>query len=216
MRNRGSFQLVTGPQQEPVNASDFAVHHLKVDFLDDAGFIADQLAAAREYLEGQYETCFITQTWKYVLDFFPGAQVSPWYSSWLWPIQSWIEIPKAPMQSVTSITYIDPNGNPQTMPSANYVQDMVRTPPRIGLASGQAWPATNLQVINSVTILGNYGYGDTPGQVPARARQAIRLVAAHFYENREENVIAQRIRPLELPLGARRMMDTLDWRSKVA
>ena len=89
---------VTAPTVEPVTSSEARIHlRLSPSEYDNPGaynentYVTSLIKAGREYAEGFTNRVFITQTW----------------DMWLndWPNSDFIEIPKPPLQSVTSITY---------------------------------------------------------------------------------------------------------------
>jgi uncharacterized phiE125 gp8 family phage protein len=54
-----------------------------------------------------------------------------------------------------------------------------------------------------VTVTYSAGYGDADA-VPAAIKEAIKLLAANWYENREAAIVgASGVVPMELPLGVR-------------
>ena len=106
------------------------------------------VAGAREYAETFTHRGFITQTWDLKLGGFPCDDV-------IW-------LPKAPLVSVTSVTYVDPAGATQTWSSALYTVDAPAGPKaRAGCLVpnyGQAFPSTR-DVVNAVTVRFVAGYG---------------------------------------------------------
>lgn len=84
-----------------------------------------------------------------------------------------IEMRLAPISSVTGITYIDQNGDSQTLATSVYGTDLLSTPPRIILKTSQNWLDTEYNTANSVVITFVAGYGATAASVPAQARLAI-------------------------------------------
>jgi len=91
--------------------------------------------------------------------------------------------PLPPLQSVTSIKYLDTAGDEQTLDSAAYRVDIYSHPARITPAYGYTWPALR-DVINAITIEFVTGYGDEVTDVPEDLRHAIRLLAAHYFDER--------------------------------
>jgi uncharacterized phiE125 gp8 family phage protein len=212
----GSISVVSGPATEPVDLAA-AKAHLKVDYEDEDQLILDLVRAARDHLEQEYERALVTSSWAYTLDSFPGRQSDPW--TWAWPLGAAlpIEIPKPPVQSITSITYTDSTNVPHLMVAGtDYVTDLTSTPPRIAPPYGKTWPAVTLQSIAGLVVQFVGGYG-TPDLVPNSIKRAILLLVGHLYENREEVVIEERIRiAVQLPYGVQQLMQRHDWRYLVA
>lgn len=125
--------------------------------------IAGYIVAAREYVEQYLARPLITQTWRYTLDTFPPDSVN------------YIEIPRSPLISVSSITYVDDDGNTQTLATSVYSVDADSKPGAVRLKYDQEWPDTRDQP-NAVTINFTAGYGAAPANVPASTKQAMKLL----------------------------------------
>lgn len=133
--------------------------------------LAALLTAARLNLEGRdgwLNRAFVTQTWELMLDRFPlGA----------------IEVPLPPLQSVTSLKYLDTAGVEQTLATDKYRVDVASVPARITPAYAAIWPST-YAVMNAVTVRFVAGYG-AAAAVPEGIKVGIKALTAHFYEHRE-------------------------------
>jgi len=188
-----ALSLVTGPTSEPVSVDD-AKEFLRVDGGDDDALIGSLITAARQHIDGRdgwLGRCLITQTWDLFLERFPGFGLWGYYAN-LPPVAGYgnyryemqdIIVSLPPLQSVTSITYTDTAGAPQTLNSSTYVVDATSQPGRIMPAVGQTWPATRPQVNAAVVrFVAGYGVADA---VPEPIRMAIKAMVAHWYENRE-------------------------------
>lgn len=154
-----------------------ALEFLRVDDETKDTNLVTRLTAAGREQAGQFTgRAFITQTWDLHLD--------DWWAGTL-------ELPKAPLQSVTSISYVDSSGVTQTFASSNYVVDApsgdFAEKGRIGLADGASFPLLD-PVINSVTIRFVAGYGDTRNDVPEGIRTGTLMYVADMYENRQSVV----------------------------
>lgn len=151
------------PAVTPVTL-DEARAHCKADSADDT-VLQIYLDAAVSHLDGAEGTlgrCLVTQTWDYTLDAFPAV----------------IDVPLPVLQSVTSVSYVDANGDPQTMDSADYrVSGQTITP------GDDGWPATD-NVTGAVTVRFVAGYG-VAAAVPAAIKGAILLYIGDLYANRE-------------------------------
>ena len=101
------------------------------------------IKGARMLAEGKTRRAFITQTWDWLFDAFPA---------------SGLKVPKPPLQSVTSITYIDTDGNSQTLAATEYRVDNSTEPGRITPAFSKVWPVTRA-VTNAVTVRIVVGFG---------------------------------------------------------
>jgi len=167
-----ALKLITGPVEEPVTLAE-AKAHLRVDITDDDALITSLITAAREYCEGFQNRAYITQIWKLTLDDFPNMP---------------IKIPKPPLQSVDKIEIKDEDGNITVWDPSNYVVDTDSEPGRVLLAPDGLWPSVTLYPANGIQITFTAGYGDASA-VPQRVKQAILLLVAWWYEQRETVVV---------------------------
>jgi uncharacterized phiE125 gp8 family phage protein len=172
--------LITAPTDEPITL-DEAKEHCRVDVDDDDNYITSLIAAARRITESMTDRALITQTWRLKLDRFPC---------------DCIYVPRPPLASVSSITYVDTQGATQTWSSTEYRVDTDSYVGRITPAYGYTWPVL-LPVINAVTITFVAGYGNADA-VPQDLKQAMLMLIGHMYENREPVTFGQ---PSLLPLG---------------
>ena len=119
-----------------------------------------------------------------------------------------MDFPRAPLQSLTSITYTDDAGATGTVAAANYVVDADSEPGRLALAAGGSWPGITLRAIAGVKLRFVAGYGDDPEDVPQGYKQAMLLLVGHWYENREAVISTGAIpKGLSLAVDALLMVD---------
>ncbi len=178
------LQLVTPPSEEPVSLAE-AKLHLRVDVDDDDALIGALITAARQAAETQTGRQLTTARWKLVLDAFPGPSLMgvPAGASFSLPAQA-VLLAKCPVQSVVAIHYLDMNGDPQTVPSSDYVLDAACEPARVTPVSGKTWPAT-LPQIGAVSVAFDAGYG-AASAVPEGLKSWIKLRVGSLYGHREE------------------------------
>lgn len=185
------LSLVTGPAQEPVSLAE-AKAHCRIDVPDDDALLTGYILAARGYLEEISGRAFVASTWDYSID-----------DDWPWVFdletrchQQVIEIPKAPLSSVTSINYVDSAGVSQLLASNQYVVDGTGAIGRITPAYDVTWPSVRRQ---KAAITVRFVAGHAIEVVPDPIRQAMLLLIGHFYAHRETVVIGQT--PSEVPLA---------------
>lgn len=208
-----SWTRVTAPTVEPITLDQLRAH-LRIDVTDEDDELEEIISDSREALENEYEVAFNTQTWDVVLDAFPCGWT--WAPGWAGPLRSTaIILGRRPVQSVTSVKYTDSTGATVTLtPTTDYVVDA--SGGRIVPAFGKLWPMTTLQPVNGVQIRVVLGYGSNATDIPRNARRATRLMCGHFYENREQVLLEQRIRPIDIPRGVDALMSPIDWRTFAA
>jgi len=168
-----SLELVTAPSVEIMTTAT-AKAHLRVDSLDDDTLITDLIVAARLWIESELGRQLITASWRLYLD--------------IWPEDGVIRLPKPPLQSVTSISYLDADGVEQVLSSSIYTVDKYSIPARIQPAYGEDWPAAR-EAVNSIKVLFSSGYGSTAASVPMPILKAAKLLIAHLYEHREDVLV---------------------------
>jgi uncharacterized phiE125 gp8 family phage protein len=203
----GSVQndLQTSPIAEPLTLAQAKQQVRREDVDTDDAYLEETLIpAARE--RGEFETArqFISTTWDLKLDRFPCPDdLSPWEQRW-YP-QGVLRVPKPPLQSVVSISYVDPDGATQTWASNQYVVDAPDGPTaargRIVPVYGVSWPTTREQ-INAVTVRFVAGYGDSAAAVPPRLRMGMLEDLGTLYEHREDFVVGQGYAITPFPLGS--------------
>jgi len=177
----------TDPIEEPVSLAE-AKLHLRIGGDPDASpaetHIDDTLVlalikAARRWCEAFQNRAYVTQTWDLYLDKFP--------------VESFIELPKPPLQSLVALTYKDSAGASQTVsfvdPSGtalletdDYIVDTTCEPGRLCLKNGKSWPAALLEP-KAIEIEFVAGYGAAE-DVPDEIKAAIKIALSSLYENR--------------------------------
>lgn len=170
--------LVTPPSIEPVSLAEAKAQCLVDASVCDQDLYLDQILipAARERAEQATDRALLRQTWDLVLDAFP--------------CDGWLEIPKPPLVSVTSVTYRDAAGAIQVWPETNYIVLAPSGPRclrgRLALAVGASWPSTYGQA-GDITIRFVCGAATVAG-VSALIRSAILADVSELYTNRENPV----------------------------
>lgn len=166
--------LVTEPAIEPLTLQE-AKDHIRVDGVVDDSYIEPLIKVAREATERYLGRALITQTWDLFMDRFP------------WP-QTFLEIHTPPLQSVTTVKYIDNDGAQQTLSSSIYTVDTNAEMGTLELAFNQVWPSIR-DVSNAVEIRFIAGYGDNAEDVPEGIKQAMQMLIGHLYERREMTIV---------------------------
>ena len=162
-----SLIVTVQPSVEPVTTAE-AKLHLRVDHGDEDAYIDTLVAVARQYIELTTRRAMVNTTFELKLDAFP-IEIRP---------------PRSPLSSVTSISYVDTNGDTQTLSTSVYSVDTDTEPGRISLAFNKVWP--NLRHQNdAVTVTFVAGYGSAATDVPSVLREAVKMLTAHYYEFRQ-------------------------------
>lgn len=106
-----------------------------------------------------------------------------------------LELQRSPVQSVTSVQYIDTGGTLRTLTAnTDYKVDNLAKPCRITPAYAKYWPATRGH-IGDVTVTYVAGYG-AAADVPYEIKLAILLKAAQQYEACSNDATDQAVKSL--------------------
>ncbi len=187
------------PPVEPVTVADLRKWLNLDDDIDDDDLLADLIATAREYAENYTKRCFVESSYELAIDDFPATT---------------IRVPIAPLLAVVSVKYRGTDDAYLTVDPSDYTEALDDEPPRVEFFSWWGWPtaAFGCQRPRSVVLELRAGYppAGSPADaanVPATIKTAIKLAAAHWYENREAVTTAARMIPTELPLGVQALLD---------
>jgi uncharacterized phiE125 gp8 family phage protein len=161
-----SSLLLTAPTVEPLSLAE-AKAFLRVETSDDDELIGALIAGSRIHVEAQTRRALITQSWRLAID--------------AWPDDGRLTIIPAPLQTLTAARVFDFDNNVQALDTGAFVLDkgasaLIFAPWALP-APGRASAGIELDV--------TVGYGDAAVDVPEPLRQAIRLLVAHWYDNRE-------------------------------
>lgn len=138
-----NWYVSTLPCAEPVSLDEMKLH-LRIDGTDEDTLITSLIQAARSYCEDYQARAYISQTLTLKLNDFP--------------VTDSIRLPRPPLVSVDSITYVDNNGATQTVSSSVYTVDTVSEPGYVYLSYNQNWPYDVRLIPNAVTITYKAGY----------------------------------------------------------
>jgi uncharacterized phiE125 gp8 family phage protein len=185
--------LISPPIALPISLQEARAQCRVDDNSEDALLMAYARSATAwiDGHEGWLGKALITQTYEYTLDSFPYGY------------EPFIRLPLPPLQAVTSITYLDANGVTQTIAPANYQV----TGQYVWPAYGQTWPTTRCQP-GAVTVRFRTGYGDSWNAVPEPIRQALMMLVAYWFNQREAAAIGPEYGPVsDVPYGVKALLE---------
>lgn len=196
---RYSLTQSTPPASEPLTLTE-AKTHLRVSGSTEDALITSLISAAREMAEAYTSRQFITATYTMKIEDFPVGE-GP------------ISLPRTPLGSVSSVTYLSTTGTSTTLSTDVYEVLSDNTRASIVLKPGQSWPNTRTEQREAVTITFTAGYGAATTDVPESARAAMLLIVGTLFDNRESVVIGTI--SSTLPLGVNALLDTVSARVPV-
>lgn len=204
-----SNQRTTDPATEVATVAEMDIFLRGDNVLEsvDGELLTTLIQAAREYAEEFTRRAFITQTWTAYMDRWPQTK-DPlgWWDgvregSIAMGQANSLTLPIGPLQSVTSVSTFDDDNTETTFDAVNYFLNTTRTPGEIILNTEATWPVFTRNR-NGVKVVYVCGYGDNATDVPAPLRTAVKMLAAHWYENREftktQSDMNQAVAPIHL------------------
>lgn len=189
--------VVTPPATEPLSLAEARLF-LREDNDEEDALITALIVAARQAAEQELGRYLINQTLEQALDRFPGdySPLAPRYAArcdYLDPYE--IRLP--PVQSVTSISYVDLTGALQVLAADQYAVDVRSRPARITPAYATFWPYAREQR-NAVIIRFVAGYGEAEA-VPECIKHWMKLRIKAAYDHRDVFALDPRAAFAQLP-----------------
>ena len=186
-----TVQIVTPPAVEPISL-DLARRHCRIDHSAEDDLLAGYLRAARTMAEVYLSRALIAQTILWTVT--PESQLRYWWHQ----LRATLELPRAPVESVSSVTVLDALGNSTSIAAATlpvnppavltgYKVDLAHAPARLTigldtiLTDGRALRAVSLENIQVQFVA---GYGNSGASVPPPILDAILLLTGFLYEHR--------------------------------
>lgn len=157
--------LLVAPVAEPLTLAE-AKAFLRVEHADDDALIAALIGAARRHVEAQTRRALLLQTWRLVFD--------------AWPADGRIAPRIGPLRSLVAVRVYDSAVHSNALDLQSFVLDAAAN---VIASPGWALPAPG-RAIAGIELDVTCGFGTAPGDVPEDLRQALRLLLAHWYDNR--------------------------------
>lgn len=181
-----SYSIITEPTSEPITLEQAKTNLRVTNNLED-DLITSIIVAARKWVEGFTWRPLMTQTIQANFDKVDVQSVD-------------ILINKFPIQSITSVKYINASGTEITMTAGtDYEVDLISPIPRIRLTAIPNMKDT----LNAFKIRFVAGYSSAE-LVPSNYKQAMYLIITSLYDNRNQ-VSTQNA--IELPFGVYTLLD---------
>lgn len=192
------INVVTARPVDAVSLSE-AKEQLRIEstVFDHDAALRRYIKAAHDYAEGITGRTLVQTTYDYWID--------------KWPAGDAIELPRPPLQSVTSVTYTKWDSTSTTLTADDdYVADTDSEPGRVVLEYDETWPTDELHPKNPIKIRYVAGYAadssptDYRANIPEEIRIAILMLVGHWFNNREAGIAGVNMQTV--PLGALDML----------
>ena len=172
----GPIQLVTASTGSVLTLAEVKQHvRVEGSFVDDDSLLTNLIAVATRYVEHEIYGARQLLTATY------DVLVREWWDC--------LDLPRPPLQSVTSVKYYDTSGTQQTVASSTYIVTVpMRLPGSIDLAPLAVWPTYQAGRAYPITVRFVCGYGASTA-VPQLVKQALLVAIGELYNSREAGVL---------------------------
>ena len=140
--------------------------HMRVEHADEDTLIQASIKAAVSVVESHCGVSVLSRTLTARLDGFSSPLL----------------LRRGPVTAVNSVSYRDADGALQTLAAGLYQFSPDRVRARLAPVTGESWPATQ-SAMDAVSV--EYVAGWAEDAVPEPIVHALKLLVAHYYENRE-------------------------------
>ncbi len=183
-----SLTRSAAPAELPLTLDDMKLHLRLTDTTNDAEVMGYLRAVVNRLdgAEGMLNRALVTQTWVWKFDAFPGNWIDGRRRGYDHVRREAIRLSLPPVQSISSVQYIDTAGTLTTLTASKYKLLNADTPSFSGLiepAFGEVWPSTRHES-EAVTVTFVCGYGLLE-DVPEMTRHLIKLLVADAFRQRE-------------------------------
>lgn len=180
--------LVTAPTEEPLSIAEAKTHvGLPQSVRDHDSHLQRLITSARQMVEDEANRQIITATWDFTFDCFPLGRDA-------------LLLPRAPLSSISSVSYTDADGGSQTWSSSNYTASTDRDPGRVFPVFNTVWPTTR-HIEDALTVRAVCGYGQR-ADVPDKVRSLLLLLVDGWFNGRSGEG--------DITPGAQALLDSLD------
>lgn len=160
--------LVDGPAVEPVTLPEMRAW-LRLDHADENGLITALIRSARLTVEAALRRILVETRFRLLLDRWPGGGL--------------VRLPVSPLIAVERVSVLDRAGAAQDLSPEAYELASL-DPPHLAVAAGAPAPGRRRR---GIEVIVTAGYGPAAEDVPEPLRQAVRLLAAHWFEHRGDD-----------------------------
>tara|TARA_R110000824_G_scaffold10802_3_gene47281 strand:+ start:1832 stop:2425 length:594 start_codon:yes stop_codon:yes gene_type:complete len=180
------------PATHPITISEARLHlDLDDNYYDSQ--LDNLIGVARRRVEQDTRRSLITQTHVLSMDIFPSNGI--------------IELPTVPVQSVTSVTYVDTADATQTFSASKYSVDSNNTPSRVIVNASEDFPTVRGHY-DDIKVTYIAGYGATVVSVDPVAKFAILMLISHLFNSPSVTTHGS---ISVVPVGYESLINSLKW-----
>lgn len=162
-------QRIGRPEMEPVTLEEMK-QHLRVDFNEEDSLISSLISTARELCEDRQGRSYLPQKWRITFDELPSMPLL---------------LPRPPLLAIHRFMIRDNAGKVEEIDPASITVDTYTEPGRIYVNYPAHLPENiSLSPLSPVIIEYVAGW-EKPQDIEEKVKQAIKLLVAYWYENRE-------------------------------
>jgi len=161
-------EVDTAAVDEPVSLAEFK-DHLRITGDDENINLQRLLKTATDATETILQSRLINTTMLGYLTEIPSGDM--------------VALLPSPVGSITEVKYYATDNTSQTWDSDSYTLDTSRSPCRLVRNHGYSWPSAT-RTWNPIHVKFVAGYGTKASEVPWEIRHAIKLMGAHWWDQR--------------------------------
>jgi uncharacterized phiE125 gp8 family phage protein len=166
--------VTVAPASEPITLAQAKEQVRVIDDTSQDDLLNSYIVAARTHVEAVTGTKLVSQTVVMKADCWDDLA----------------NLPTGPIQSISSITYVDTAGDTQTLATSVYETRLDGIAPSIVLKYAQTWPS--IRSGSLITVTGVAGYV----AVPSSVLHAIKLLVADWFAERADANIGRTVTPM--------------------
>lgn len=183
------LSLITAPATAPVTLDECKAD-LRIQHTAEDDLISDLILAATDYCQEVVGKKLVSQVWEYSLP-RPDSCGKIW-------------LPLGDAISIDEIRYYDADNVEQVLVVDDFQLYTFEDSAFLQPSADVNWP--NLyRRLDAITVRFTVGYGDS-SLVPAGIKRAIRLLVAHWYENRMAVTVG--VTSQQVPMGVEALLST--------
>lgn len=190
----GRLVLVT-PATATLLSLEQAKLHCRCQHDAENDLFLEWIKSAEAYCREYTQRALLNSTYRWIGCEFPRDNYG---------VDAPLDLLISPVQSITSVSYVDADGEDQELDEDEYQLEAGVIAPKLWPGVDCSWPVTQAGNVSAVTVELQAGYTSLD-LVPAQFKQAMRLIIGQWYKQREEIVMGTIV--ATPPIAAHRLLD---------